>query len=101
MEDPRRQASYPDQVQPLEDYLFHEFMRIARDMNVPVQIHTGHLAGLHNDITKANAVWLISLLELHREVRFDLLHANWPKRANVNRYLKWKTRPGSVCTGHL
>lgn len=78
MEDPRRIAAYPDGVRPLDDYLFHEFMRMARDMNLPVQIHTGHMAGIRNDITKANAIEFTSVLELHREVRFDLFHVNWP-----------------------
>jgi uncharacterized protein len=78
MEDPRRSASYPDGVKPLDDFLFHTFMRMARDMDLPVQIHTGHMAGIRNEITKTNAVGLTKLIELHREVRFDLFHANWP-----------------------
>lgn len=78
MADPRRNAAYPDQVQPLDDFLFHEFMRMARDMDLPVQIHTGHMAGIRNDIAKTNAVHLTPVLELHRDVRFDLFHANWP-----------------------
>jgi len=76
--DPRRSISYPDGIKPLDDYLFHEFMRMARDMDLPVQIHTGHMAGICNDIAKANAVKLTSVIELHQEVRFDLFHANWP-----------------------
>ena len=36
------------------------------------------MAGIRNEITKTNAVLLTSLLELHREVRFDIFHANWP-----------------------
>jgi predicted TIM-barrel fold metal-dependent hydrolase len=78
MEDPRRSASYPDGVRPLDDYLFHALLRIARDLDLPVQIHTGHMAGIRNDIVKTNAVGLTRVLELHREVRFDLFHANWP-----------------------
>ncbi len=78
MEDPRRSASYPDGVRPLDDFLFHEFMRMARDLNLPVQLHTGHMAGIRNDIAKTNAVGLTRVLELHRDVRFDLFHANWP-----------------------
>jgi len=78
MEDPRRSASYPDGVKPLDDFLFHEFMRMARDLDLPVQIHTGHMAGIRNDIVKTNAIDLTSVLELHRDVRFDLFHANWP-----------------------
>ena len=53
-------------------------MRMARDMDLPVQIHTGHMAGLCNDIVKTNAVGLRSVIELHRHVRFDIFHANWP-----------------------
>jgi uncharacterized protein len=78
MEDPRRSVSYPDGQKPLGDYLFHEFMRMARDLDLPVQIHTGHMAGIRNDIAKTNAVGLTRLIELHRDVRFDLFHANWP-----------------------
>jgi len=78
MEDPRRSASYPDGIKPLSDYLFHQFMRMARDMDLPVQIHTGHMAGIRNEIRKTNAIGLTKLLELHRDVRFDLFHANWP-----------------------
>lgn len=78
MEDPRRSTSYPDGVKPLDDYLFHTFMRMARDLDLPVQIHTGHMAGIRNDIVKTNAIGLTKLIELHCDVRFDLFHANWP-----------------------
>ncbi len=78
MSDPRRSASYPDGIKPLDDFLFHEFMRMAREMDLPVQIHTGHMAGIRNDVAKANAIHLTSVLEMHRDVRFDLFHANWP-----------------------
>jgi hypothetical protein len=36
------------------------------------------MAGIRNDIVKTNAAGLTRLIELHREVRFDLFHANWP-----------------------
>jgi len=78
MEDPRRTVGYPEQARPLDDYLFHEFMRMAREMDLPVQIHTGHMAGIRNDIVKTNAAGLTRVLELHQDVRFDLFHANWP-----------------------
>jgi predicted TIM-barrel fold metal-dependent hydrolase len=83
MEDPRRNAGYPDQIRPLDDFLFHEFMRMARDMDLPVQIHTGHMAGIRNDIVKTNAAGLTKILELHRDVRFDIFHANWPYSAEL------------------
>jgi uncharacterized protein len=78
MADPRRSVSYPDGVKPLDDFLFHEFLRMAREMDLPVQVHTGHMAGIRNEIAKTNAVGLTSVIELHRDVRFDIFHANWP-----------------------
>jgi len=76
-EDPRRSLGWPE-AKPLDDFLFHDFMRIARDMEMPVQLHTGHMAGIRNDIAKTNAVLLTKVLELHRDVNFDLFHGNWP-----------------------
>ncbi len=78
MEDPRRVAGYPDHVKPLDDYLFHQFLRMIRDFDLPLQVHTGHMAGNYNDIYKTNAVFLNKVIELHKDVRFDLFHANWP-----------------------
>jgi hypothetical protein len=76
--DPRYHAEYDPDRNPLSDYLMHAFMRMAREMNLPVQIHTGHMAGIRNDVAKTNAKGLRSVLEIHREVRFDLFHLNWP-----------------------
>jgi predicted TIM-barrel fold metal-dependent hydrolase len=78
MEDPRRRLAYPDGNRPLGDFLFHTFMRYARDLDLPVQIHTGHMAGIRNDVVKTNAAFLTRLIELHQDTRFDLFHANWP-----------------------
>jgi len=77
MEDPRRSLGWPE-AKPLDDFLFHEFMRMARDLGLPVQIHTGHMAGIRNEIAKTNAVLFTKVLELHRDVKFDLFHGNWP-----------------------
>jgi hypothetical protein len=78
VEDRYRKVARPEGAKPLGDFLFHEFMRMARDMDLPVQIHTGHLGGGGKDVRNANAAGLTNLIELHRDVRFDLFHANWP-----------------------
>ena len=83
MADPRRKLSYPDGNRPLGDYLFHEFMRMAKEMDLPVQLHTGHMAGTWNDVGKARAIHLIPVLELHKDVRFDLFHLNWPYDGDI------------------
>jgi uncharacterized protein len=75
---PRGAIEWSERGNALSDYLMHAFMRIAREMDLPVQLHTGHMAGTYNDVAKANAANLRSLLEVHRDVRFDLFHANWP-----------------------
>jgi len=77
MSDPRNSLGWPE-GKPLSDYLFHQYMRFARDLGLPVQLHTGHMAGIRNRVDKTNAAYLASVLELHRDVRFDLFHGNWP-----------------------
>lgn len=81
LDDPRNSLGWP-QAKPLDDYLFHELMRIARDLDLPVQVHTGHMAGIRNDVAKASASHFRSVLELHQDVRFDLFHGNWPHVAD-------------------
>jgi len=77
MENPRFSIGFPE-LTSLSDYLFHQFMRMARDLDFFVQIHTGHMAGIRNEVTKTNAVLLTSVFEMHPEVRFDIFHGNWP-----------------------
>jgi uncharacterized protein len=80
---PRAGVEWTDAGNALSDYLMHRFMRLAREMNLPVQLHTGHMAGLYNDVAKANAAGLRSLLEIHKEVSFNLFHANWPYSGDI------------------
>ncbi len=72
-----------DELKPLSDYLFHEAIRTAGDMDLPVQIHTGHLAAMRNDIVRANAIGLTKIIDTYRDVRFDLFHANWPYSGEI------------------
>ena len=83
MQDPRRQLGFPEQTAPLEDYLFHQFMNMAKELEIPVQIHTGHLARARNYLPKSNAALFTNVLEIHRDVQFDLLHANWPYDGDI------------------
>jgi predicted TIM-barrel fold metal-dependent hydrolase len=80
--DPRNQLSYPE-AKPLDDYLFHQIIRFAQELNLPVQVHTGHMAGIRNRVDKANARNFISVLELYPNVRFDLFHGNWPYMEDI------------------
>ncbi|TKJ47754.1 hypothetical protein CEE34_02275 [Candidatus Aerophobetes bacterium Ae_b3a] len=82
IENPRFSVGFPE-LTPLSDYLFHQFMRMARKLDFFVQIHTGHMAGIRNEISKTNAVLFTSVLEMHSEVRFDIFHGNWPYDGEV------------------
>jgi hypothetical protein len=82
LSNPRAVLGWPE-AKPLDDYLFHAYMRFARELDLPVQVHTGHMAGIYNRVDKANAAHLAGVLELHRSVRFDLIHANWPYDGDI------------------
>ncbi|MCL2814781.1 MAG: amidohydrolase [Oscillospiraceae bacterium] len=73
-----REVVGDDRARALDDWLFHYALRKAAKYDLPVQIHTGHMAGIRNDIVKTNAAHLTSAIELHEDVRFDLFHGNWP-----------------------
>jgi hypothetical protein len=76
--DPRHALGWPE-AKPLDDFLFHQYMRFAHELGMPVQLHTGHMAGVWNRVDKADAGLLAPVLELHQRVRFDLFHGNWPE----------------------
>ena len=67
-----------DSVRILDDWLFQYAIRKAASLNLPVQLHTGHMAGLFNEINKANAALLIPTIEKNLDVKFALFHGNWP-----------------------
>jgi hypothetical protein len=77
LSDPCNSLGWPER-KPLSDYLFHQFMQYAAELDMTVQLHTGHMAGLYNRVSKTNASGLATVLELHKNVRFDLFHGNWP-----------------------
>jgi hypothetical protein len=66
------------EVRDLDDFLFNRFLRLAARHRLPVQVHTGHMAGLRNEILKASPALLTPMLELHADVAFDLFHGGWP-----------------------
>ena len=75
--DKHRILGWPEN-KPLGDFLFQQFMQFAHELDLPVQLHTGHIAGTYRKVDTANAAQLTSLLESNKNVRFDLFHGNWP-----------------------
>ena len=66
------------EARPLADYMIHCLMKRAHDEDMPVQIHTGYLAGNWGALEGTKAMNLVPLFEKYRKVRFDLFHASWP-----------------------
>lgn len=63
---------------PLTDFLAHRVVRRAGERSLPVQIHTGYLAGVGGDLRRGDPTPLVSLFRRYPEVRFDIFHAAWP-----------------------
>jgi uncharacterized protein len=67
-----------DEVKPLQDYMTHRVIELARSSNVPVQIHTGLQAGDGNIIENSNPTHLANLFLKYRDVNFILFHGGYP-----------------------
>ena len=84
----------PKDVKIFQDYLFFQICRLAAELNLPVQIHTGMGQG-----HKTNAIHLQTAIENFPGTRFVLLHCSYPwihdismlvsKYANVFPDLSW------------
>jgi hypothetical protein len=62
----------------LSDHMVHRLLRRAADEDLPVQVHTGYVAGHWRPLAEANVMHLLPLFDRYRRVRFDIFHANWP-----------------------
>jgi len=71
-------AVSPAEGRALSDYLFHKVMEKAQEANIPVQIHTGYLAGNWGSLLGTKASLLIPVFDRYRRVRFDIFHGSWP-----------------------
>ena len=68
----------PVEARMLSDYMLHRLLDRADDENIPVQIHTGYLAGNWGALESTRAMFLAPVLRKFRGVRFDIFHASWP-----------------------
>lgn len=59
----------------LEDYMFHELIKLADAHSVPVQIHTGINWGFMSNSRPSH---LTNLFFLYPQVKFDLFHIGYP-----------------------
>jgi len=62
----------------LQDFMFHWILDKAAELKLPMQIHTGYLAGNGNQLDNGKPIKLNNLLLQHRDTRFDLFHGGFP-----------------------
>ncbi|HEY64484.1 MAG TPA: amidohydrolase family protein [Caldilineae bacterium] len=80
----RGQPLEPGDLKALQDATFHHCLRRAAEYDLPVQIHTGYLAGNRNlDLERIRPGLLTNLFVQYPSVRFDLFHIGYPYQSEV------------------
>jgi hypothetical protein len=67
-----------EEVKKLEDFMFHWIIKEAVSLEMPVQIHTGYLAGNGNTLDNGQPTKLNNLFLKYPEAKFDLFHGGFP-----------------------
>ncbi len=62
----------------LEDFMFHWICNKSIELDLPIQIHTGYLAGNGNTLENGRPTKLNNLFLKFREARFSLFHGGYP-----------------------
>lgn len=65
-------------IKPLQDYMMHRLLDLAKAANTPVEFHTGLQAGDGNLIGNSNPALLANLFLKYSDVKFILFHGGYP-----------------------
>ena len=72
----------------LGDYFFHRIMERADADDLPVQVHTGYLAGNWLSPERSNVIYLVDIFQKYKKVRFDIFHGSFPYTAELGALAK-------------
>jgi len=67
-----------EEAKKLQDFMFHRVIQKSIEYDLPVQIHTGYLAGNGNNLENGKPVKLNNLFLKYREAKFVLFHGGYP-----------------------
>lgn len=67
-----------DEAKTVQDYIFHWIVQKSIEYNLPIQIHTGFLAGDGNYLENSHPLKLNNLFTKYPEARFVLFHGGYP-----------------------
>jgi hypothetical protein len=68
----------PKEKKDLEDFMFHWICKKSIDLDLPIQIHTGYLAGNGNNLENGRPIKLNNLFLKYRKAKFSLFHGGYP-----------------------
>lgn len=68
----------PEEKKELEDFMFHWICEKSIEYDLPIQIHTGYLAGNGNSLENGRPTKLNNLFLKYRKARFSLFHGGYP-----------------------
>lgn len=75
----------PEELKKIEDFMMYRVIGKAEEYNLPIQIHTGILAGnsRSNPIENTNATLLLNLFLKFPKARFVIFHGSYPYMAEL------------------
>jgi predicted TIM-barrel fold metal-dependent hydrolase len=73
----------PSEAKKIEDFMFHWIIQKSIEYDLPVQIHTGYLAGNGNVLDNGQPIKLNNLFLKYREAEFVLFHGGFPWTGEV------------------
>jgi uncharacterized protein len=62
----------------LEDFVFHHIVQQSIKLQVPIQIHTGYLAGNNTRLDNGQPMKLLNILMKYPKAKFVLFHGGFP-----------------------
>jgi hypothetical protein len=62
----------------LEDYVFHHIVQQSITLDLPIQIHTGYLAGNNGWLSNGQPMKLLNILIKYPKAKFILFHGGYP-----------------------
>ena len=67
-----------EEAKKIQDFIFHRIIQRSIDFDLPIQIHTGYLAGNGNVLDNGKPVKLNNLFLQYPEAKFVLFHGGYP-----------------------
>jgi len=68
----------PEEAKKIQDFMFHWVIKKSIEYDLPIQIHTGYLAGNGNVLDNGQPVKLNNLFLMYPDAKFVLFHGGYP-----------------------